>query len=66
MLNEMVIRAYAALLCLGKDEEGASAVEYGLILGLIAVVIIVTLGLIGTNLNDLFSGANTKLDAATP
>lgn len=37
-----------------RDEEGASAVEYGLILGLIAVAIIVVLGLIGGNLDAKF------------
>ena len=34
-----------------KDESGATAIEYGLIAALIAVVIITTLGLIGTALD---------------
>jgi pilus assembly protein Flp/PilA len=34
-----------------KDESGATAIEYGLIAALIAVVIIATLQLIGTRLN---------------
>lgn len=34
-----------------KDESGATAIEYGLIAALIAVVIITTLGAIGDNLN---------------
>jgi len=34
-----------------KDESGATAIEYGLIAALIAVVIITTLGAIGTKLN---------------
>ena len=34
-----------------KDESGATAIEYGLIAALIAVVIIGALGLVGTNLN---------------
>jgi pilus assembly protein Flp/PilA len=38
-----------------KDEEGATAVEYGLIATLIAVAIIVGAGLLGTNLNALFT-----------
>ena len=33
-----------------KDEEGASAVEYGLLVGLIAVAIIVAVGTIGNEL----------------
>jgi pilus assembly protein Flp/PilA len=37
-----------------KDESGATAIEYGLIAALIAVVIIAGARLLGTNLNDLF------------
>ncbi|MEJ5357996.1 MAG: Flp family type IVb pilin [Desulfobacterales bacterium] len=37
-----------------KDEEGASAVEYGLLVALIAVVIIGALTTIGKNLDGLF------------
>ena len=44
------------------DEEGASAVEYGLIIGLIAVAIVLVLGLLGTGLNGLFTSANDALD----
>lgn len=46
-----------------RDDEGASAVEYGLIVGLIAVVIVGVLGTTGTNLNTLFS---TVRDALVP
>lgn len=37
-----------------KDEEGATAVEYGMMVGLIAVAIIITVAAIGTQLNTLF------------
>lgn len=37
-----------------KDEEGATAIEYGLIAGLIAVAIIATVTALGTNLNNVF------------
>lgn len=36
------------------DEEGVTAIEYGLIAALIAVVIIAGAALVGTNLNQLF------------
>ena len=49
-----------------RDEEGASAVEYGLIVGLIAVAIIVTVSLLGEDLNRLFSGASDALNNSTP
>ena len=38
-----------------KDESGATAIEYGLIAALIAVAIIVGAGLLGTNLNGIFT-----------
>jgi pilus assembly protein Flp/PilA len=37
------------------DERGATMVEYGLMVALIAVVCLVAVALIGTNLNSLFS-----------
>ena len=42
---------------LSKDESGATAVEYALIVGLIAIVIIVAVTLLGTNISNLFSHA---------
>ncbi len=36
------------------DEQGATAVEYGLMAALIAVVIIAAVTSIGTNLKDVF------------
>ncbi len=44
-----------------KDEEGVTAIEYGLIAALIAVAIIVGAGLTGTGLNTLFSNVGTKV-----
>ncbi|QEL63548.1 pilus assembly protein Flp/PilA [Oryzomicrobium terrae] len=38
-----------------RDEEGVTAIEYGLIAALIAIAIIVGASLAGTNLNNLFS-----------
>lgn len=36
------------------DEEGATAIEYGLLAALIAAVLVTSVGLIGTNLNVVF------------
>ena len=38
-----------------RDEEGAAAIEYGLIAALIAVVIIAGAATLGTSLSGLFS-----------
>ena len=41
--------------CLWKDEGGATAIEYGLIAALIAVIIIVAITLVGTDLSNMFN-----------
>lgn len=46
-----------------RDEEGVTAIEYGLIAALIAVVIIVGAGLVGTNLNTLFTNISGCLQS---
>jgi len=38
-----------------KSEEGATAIEYGLIAALISIAAIVIMGKVGTNLNTSFS-----------
>lgn len=38
-----------------KDEEGVTAIEYGLIAALIAVAIIVMVALVGDQLNNVFN-----------
>ena len=47
-----------------KDEEGQGMVEYGLIIGLIAVVVIVALVALGPKVRDMFNEVNDQLDAA--
>ena len=37
------------------DDGGATAVEYGLMVALIAIVIIIAVALLGTNLSSLFN-----------
>lgn len=49
-----------------QDEEGVTAIEYGLIAALIAVVIITALGLVGTNLNAVFQFIADKLGENVP
>ena len=48
-----------------REDRGATAVEYGLLVGLIAVVIIVAVTLLGTKLQALFSGVGSKLPTVT-
>ena len=44
-----------------RDENGATAIEYGLIAGLVAVVIITALKGIGTKLNNKFQAVSNGL-----
>jgi pilus assembly protein Flp/PilA len=39
----------------GRDEEGASLAEYGLLLALIAVVCIAAVSLLGTSITSMFN-----------
>ena len=45
-----------------KDEEGQGMVEYGLIIGLIAVVVIVALVALGRKIRDMFQDVNDTID----
>ena len=47
-----------------RDERGVTAIEYGLIAALIAVVIIGTVTTVGDNLDAVFSSIGTSLGAA--
>jgi pilus assembly protein Flp/PilA len=45
-----------------RDEQGASAIEYGLIAAGIAVAIIATVAALGSNLNTTFSSVSSNLN----
>lgn len=45
-----------------KDEEGATAIEYALIAGLIAVAIIGALTLLGNRIDGMFNYISSKLN----
>jgi pilus assembly protein Flp/PilA len=46
---------------LWKEEEGQAMTEYGLIIGLIAIVVIAAVTLIGTKLDGVFDEIASKL-----
>lgn len=55
----------SAILNFWRDEEGATAIEYGLIAALIAVAAIVAMTAVGTNLTAIFNAIKDKLVAPT-
>lgn len=57
MFTKLYVRARNWMDC----EEGATAVEYGLMVALIAIVIITAVALIGTNLSTVFNDIAGKL-----
>jgi pilus assembly protein Flp/PilA len=68
-MNEFVTKMYVALQTglfslrqnATERERGATAVEYGLMVALIAVAIITAVTLVGTNLTTLFNKVATNL-----
>ena len=51
---------------LGSDEEGASLVEYTVLLGILLVAVIATIIAVGTWINGQWTTLNTALNNATP
>jgi pilus assembly protein Flp/PilA len=47
-----------------KDESGATAIEYGLIAALIAVILISSLGLLGNNVSNSFTKISNSVAGA--
>jgi pilus assembly protein Flp/PilA len=62
MLTSLYCRTVAAL----KSEEGATAVEYGIMVALIAAAIVVTVTAVGGQLNAVFTGVATTLGWVAP
>ena len=51
---------------LRKDEDGATAIEYGLVAGIISIVIITTITMAGSKLEAVFSFIGSTLDDPLP
>ena len=52
---------FTNLIKLLKNEDGATAIEYGLIAALIAVAAVTVMGTVGTNLSSTFNTVAGKL-----
>jgi pilus assembly protein Flp/PilA len=49
---------------LRKNEDGATAIEYGLVAGLISIVIITTITMVGSKLESVFNFIGSTLDTS--
>jgi pilus assembly protein Flp/PilA len=58
LLTSVVARFYALL---ARREEGATLVEYALLIALIALACIVAIGLLGNGIGDAFNNIKAKL-----
>ena len=62
-MSDMVLAFWTRLqnLTVQSDERGATAVEYGMLVALIAAVIVVAVALLGTKINTAFGKINSAL-----
>jgi pilus assembly protein Flp/PilA len=49
-----------------SDDEGAALIEYGMLVGLIAVVCVVAVQLLGTQINTVFTNLTNVLAGMLP
>jgi pilus assembly protein Flp/PilA len=61
MINYITTLVPAALLQLKGDRRAVTAMEYGIIAALIAVVIITAVSTVGTNLSSTFVSIGSKV-----
>jgi pilus assembly protein Flp/PilA len=52
---------FGTIIKLFKNEDGATAIEYGLIAALIAVAAVTVMGTVGTNLSGTFNSIASQL-----
>jgi pilus assembly protein Flp/PilA len=60
-MSKLLAKAQARIVAIRQQEEGATAVEYGLMVSLIAIVIITAVTLVGTNLDLIFDAVAAAL-----
>jgi pilus assembly protein Flp/PilA len=62
-MSDMVLAFWTRVqnLKLDADERGATAVEYGMLVALIAAVIIATVAVLGGKINTAFNTISSKL-----
>jgi pilus assembly protein Flp/PilA len=63
MLDMLKVAAWHYLPALRKDTRGVTALEYGILAGLIAVVIIAAVTTLGSGLHTVFQNLSDKVAA---
>ncbi len=60
-MTEYFVRLVNLMTMPREEEKGATAVEYGLLVALIAAIIIATVALLGQNILGAFNDVNTQM-----
>ena len=55
---------FAKMIAFVRDEDGATAIEYGLIAALVSVACIAALSALGDSLNTIFNMVSSELTSA--
>jgi pilus assembly protein Flp/PilA len=63
-MSQLIALLHQAIARFEHDDEGATAVEYGLMVALIAAVVIAGATLLGTNANNIFNTVAAAITAA--
>jgi pilus assembly protein Flp/PilA len=53
--------AFSSMLTRLRSEDGQTMAEYGILIGVIAVVVVVAAILLGTNITSIFNSASSHL-----
>nr|WP_279577225.1 Flp family type IVb pilin [Pseudomonas sp. LA21] len=64
-IKELTLKFYCKAKAFAADKEGATAIEYAVIAGLIGVVIIAGARILGTDISNMFTDIGTSLPAGT-
>ncbi|NJD01862.1 MAG: Flp family type IVb pilin [Ruminiclostridium sp.] len=65
-MMKMYVKCMMVLNSFKESKKGQGMVEYGLIVGLIAIAVIAAITLLGGNIRDLFNNVAGTLGAAVP
>ena len=63
-MNRLLENAMSLLARFRRNQNGATAIEYGLIAGLVSIVIVAALMSVGTDLSALYGSVADKLAGA--
>ena len=65
MLHMLQSRLTPLLARFRRDDDGAAMVEYGLLVGLIALVVALAAGVLGSDISTMFAAVGSYLNVVT-